>query len=152
MIDDTQGVLNTVYVDNGSGSLYVQASSSAAIVGNVFYKQGIAVLTDTGSFAQAVGTDTTTITFKSSHYIYEHNYLCKMNSGDFNSPTNPTAVYGSSSTATYASNELRNADVAYITTIGLYDAHNRLLAVGKMAKPLFNDPEQNVAILLRFDM
>ena len=59
-----------------------------------------------------------------------------MNAGEFNAPTNPTAVYGSDATSTYASNELRNHEVAYITTIGLYDQHNRLLAVGRMAKPL----------------
>lgn len=151
-IDETQGAENHVYQDNGSGSLYDVASGSSEIVGNVFYKQGIVVMTNTGSFAQNVGTDTTTISFKSSHYIYEHNYLCRMNAGDFNSPTNPTAVYGSDADSTHESNQLRFADTAYITTIGLYDAQNRLLAVGKLAKPLYNDPEQSIAVLLRFDM
>lgn len=151
-IDDTQGAVNTVYVDNGSGSLYVQASSSTDIVGNVFYKHGIAVLTDTGSFAQAVGTDTTVITFKSSHYIYEHNYLCRMGNGEFNSPTNPSAVYGSDASSTSGSNEIRHPGLAYVTSIGLYDDKNRLLAIARLAKPLFNDPEQSIAIHLRFDM
>ena len=40
----------------------------------------------------------------------------------------------------------------YITTIGLYDETNDLLAVGRLAKPIKNDKELDISFLLRFDV
>jgi len=40
----------------------------------------------------------------------------------------------------------------YITTIGLYDDNNDLLAVGRLAKPVKNDKELDISFLLRFDV
>jgi hypothetical protein len=99
-----------------------------------------------------IGTDTTTITYKASHYIYEHNYICRIGAGEYNSPTNPTAVYGSDATPVYASNELRTVGLAYISTVGLYNDENELLAIGRLANPLNNDPLQSLSIKVRFDM
>ena len=39
----------------------------------------------------------------------------------------------------------------YITTIGLYDDNDDLLAVGRLAKPVKNDKELNISFILRFD-
>ena len=39
----------------------------------------------------------------------------------------------------------------YITTIGLYDDNNDLLAVGRLAKPVKNDKELDISFILRFD-
>ncbi len=40
----------------------------------------------------------------------------------------------------------------YITTIGLYDDNNDLLAVGRLAKPVKNDKELSIGFILRFDV
>ena len=40
----------------------------------------------------------------------------------------------------------------YITTIGLYDSNNELLAVGKLAKPIKNEKELDINFVLRFDV
>ncbi len=40
----------------------------------------------------------------------------------------------------------------YVTTIGLYDDHNELLAIGKLAKPIKNEKELDISFLLRFDV
>jgi hypothetical protein len=39
----------------------------------------------------------------------------------------------------------------YITTIALYDDHNDLLAMGKLAKPIKNDKELDISFVVRFD-
>ena len=39
----------------------------------------------------------------------------------------------------------------YITTIGLYNASNELLAIGKTAKPIRNDKEMALTFIVRFD-
>ena len=40
----------------------------------------------------------------------------------------------------------------YITTIGLYDDNDDLLAVGRLAKPVKNDKELDISFILRFDV
>ena len=40
----------------------------------------------------------------------------------------------------------------YITTIGLYNDLNELLVVGRMSKPIKNDPEMDMSFVLRFDV
>jgi hypothetical protein len=39
----------------------------------------------------------------------------------------------------------------YVTTIGLYDDHNDLVAIGKLAKPIKNDKELDINFVVRFD-
>ena len=39
----------------------------------------------------------------------------------------------------------------YITTIGLYDTQARLLAVGKLSKPLRKDDGYDTTLVVRFD-
>ena len=40
----------------------------------------------------------------------------------------------------------------YITTIGLYDDDNELLALGRLSKPIKNDKELDISFILRFDV
>ena len=40
----------------------------------------------------------------------------------------------------------------YITSIGLYDSNNELLAIGKLAKPIKNDKELDMNFIIRFDV
>ncbi len=40
----------------------------------------------------------------------------------------------------------------YVTTVGLYNDFNQLLAVGKLSKPFKNDPELSLGIVVRFDV
>ena len=39
----------------------------------------------------------------------------------------------------------------YVTTIGLYNDENELLAIGKTAKPIKNDRELSLTFVVRFD-
>ena len=95
----TQGDTYTIK-DDGEGNLYdnetlikflpyksssfdydkaIQGNGSGSQVGNVFYDDGILVLTDTGSLKQAVNEDGTiyghTLKYKTTHTIYEYEYL-----------------------------------------------------------------------------
>ena len=40
----------------------------------------------------------------------------------------------------------------YVTTIGLFDDHQDLLAIGKLAKPIKNDKEMDISFIVRFDV
>ena len=39
----------------------------------------------------------------------------------------------------------------YVTTIGLYNDANELLAIGKTAKPIKNEKEMSLSFVVRFD-
>jgi hypothetical protein len=57
-------------------------------IGNVFYNQGLIVLTNLTGF----NTSSFDLNFKSTQTIYEHEYLLIVNQDEFNISQNPTAV------------------------------------------------------------
>ena len=69
-------------------------------IGNVFYKNGIAVITNQSQYFKNLFTGSSTtgfsFDFKGSHTIYENEILCTIKPNEFNVSTNPTSVvYGS---------------------------------------------------------
>ena len=61
-------------------------------------------------------------------------YFCRLKAGQGNFSNNPTFVSGSE-------NQIRNATMkgnptVYVTGVGLQDANNNLIAVGKLSTPL----------------
>lgn len=84
---------------NCSGSVHVYNVSNLEtnpLIGNVFYKNGYAVLTHTGSNYRNIFTGTGScgfeMNYQGSHTIYEHEYLVSVRPGEFNQTTNPTAL------------------------------------------------------------
>ena len=65
-------------------------------------------------------------------------------SGSFKSEYNATENYIGAVTHSEFS--------TYVSTIGLYDDFNRLLIVGKLSKPIKNDPELLLKFVVRFDV
>lgn len=145
-LTNTSASDSIVIKDDGDGNLYDNALGSSDIKGNIFYEHGTIVMTDTGSRYQYIGNGSNSIRFKGKHHIYEHSYLCEVNAGEMNASLNPTFTSGSE-------NYILNTDMpTYLTTIGLYNDKNELLAVGRLARPLWNDPDQDLFIEIQFDM
>jgi hypothetical protein len=72
--------------------------------------------------------------FRSEEDQISTSYFCRVRAKDLNFSNNPTFVSGSS-------NEMSNTDMwgnpnVYITGIGLYNASNDLIAIGKLSTPL----------------
>lgn len=79
----------------------------------------------------------------SSDYVF-----VRIGNADYNYTTNPTFISGSGNIL-YAS--LINNPQTYITTIGLYNAANELLAVGKMSRPLVKDFTKEALVRVKLD-
>jgi hypothetical protein len=80
---------------------------------------------------------------KSSHYF------CRVRSDEYNWSQNPTYYSGSNA-------EIRNSTFiqdpkAYITTVGLYNQSNELLAVAKLSQPLLKSRDREAVIKVRLD-
>ena len=80
---------------------------------------------------------------KSSHYF------CRVKSDQYNYSQNPTYYTGSNA-------ELQNSTFiqdpkSYITTVGLYNGKNELLAVAKLSQPLLKSKDREAVIKVRLD-
>jgi hypothetical protein len=133
--------------DDGEGNLI----SGSTIYGNIFYYQGLAIITS-GSPANIlnfVTSSAVTCSFSSSLTIYETQYKCTINENEFNFSLNPSIISGSNGepygfvTSSYFS--------PYVSTVGLYDDNQNLLAVGKLSQPLPTSATTNTIILINLD-
>ena len=86
---------------------------------------------------------------RSEEKVTSTHYFVRATNKNFNFSNNPTFVTGSTGTFLHAS-MLRNPSV-YITTIGMYDERNRLLAVAKLSKPLLKSFNREALIKVKLD-
>jgi hypothetical protein len=75
-------------------------------------------------------------------------YFCRVNHNEFNYSTNPTYTSGSQIIVKENKND---ASKTYITTIGLYNSNDELLAVAKTSEPLVKTPEDELTLRVRLD-
>ena len=157
--------------DDGEGNLIF--SSTEEICGQIFYPHGLAIitsdsnpgldtygvgtygsalygLTDTIVIENFVTSSNVTCSFSSSLTIYESQYKCTINENEFNFTLNPTVISGSTDGTVY------NFVTAsyfnpYVTTVGLYDENQNLLAIGKLSQPLPTSPTTDTTILINID-
>lgn len=156
--------------DDGQGNLLY----NNYICGNIFYPHGIAVITSDGvigatnaygtgvygsstyggstdaSFIQSfITSSNVTCSFSSSLTIYETQYKCTLRENEFNASLNPSIQSGSDGTVY---NFATGSEFGpYITTVGLYDQYQNLLAIGKLAQPVPSSPTTDTTILINID-
>jgi hypothetical protein len=147
--------------DDGEGNLV----SGSNIYGNIFYYHGMAIITSGSSndILNFVTSSAVTCSFSSSLTIYETQYKCTIRSSEFNVTLNPTAeVSGSlfSYSGSYfyqpkggvpTDNTTGSYFAPYVTTVGLYDEDQNLLAIGKLAQPLPTSATTDTTILVNID-
>jgi hypothetical protein len=150
------------YTDNSEGYI------TEFIVGNtrgiINYSHGIVILI--GTFANInnfiIGNNLT-VTFQSSRTIYETQYKCTIRENEFNYSLNPSLISGSNFTNPLNSscsidirgqvyNFVTGSNWApYITTVGLYNEANDLLAVAKLSQPLPTSRTTDMSIIINLD-
>ena len=75
-------------------------------------------------------------------------YFCRAPTSKFNYSSNPTYVSGSK---IRVKNISTDNPVAYVTTVGLYNSQNELLAVAKLSEPLKKSVDNELTIRVRLD-
>lgn len=89
------------------------------------------------------------IGFVNQTYINSSIYVCRVAPSQANYSRNPT--YKNDDGTIRVIEEKGDDPFAYITTIGLYDADNNLLAVAKTSRPIEKNPEVDLSISVRID-
>jgi hypothetical protein len=121
--------------------------------GNIFYNHGIITITDNYSTNDMVlAVNSYTLTFSGSHDITAHSYKCTVEDGEYNMTLNPTARKGYSIHNPRPQGFVTGSDFTpYITTIGLYNDANELLAIGKLAQPVKSPKDFDITFTVKFD-
>jgi hypothetical protein len=86
--------------------------------------------------------------------IYESQYKCTFNPNEFVYSQNPSVISGSCENK---EGKLYNFATSsyfepYITTVGLYNSANQLMAVGKFSQPLQSSNTTDTTILVNLDL
>jgi hypothetical protein len=76
-------------------------------------------------------------------------YFVRANNREFNFSNNPTFVTGS--VGAFVQSTFEKDPKVYITTVGLYDDSNELLAVAKTSKPIEKSFDKEIAIKVKLD-
>jgi hypothetical protein len=158
--------LGRTYTDDGYSNLVYNTE----IKGNIFYDRGLVIVTKdvvSGSTLSDFRLD-----YRSTNTIYENEIFLSVLENEFNVSQNPTAVDGgryikfntfTSSLDPNVHGGFADYDASssidptgsylapYITTIGLYDNDNQMVAVAKLPRPIKSLPDYPVNFIIRFD-
>ena len=100
----------------------------------------------------------TTVGWSSSVTLYEHQYKCTVRENEFGYSLNPSLLSGSQLTQPLPGTNYVYKDFAtgsffspYITTVGLYDNDQNLLAIGKLSVPTKVPMNADLEIQVAFD-
>jgi len=144
--------------DNGNGVTFTDDNegniiSGSTIVGTITYPHGLIVLTsqNIGGIPPDNFVDSTNVTcsFSSSYTILETQYKTTIRESEFNFSLNPSLTSGSEGalydfvTGSYFS--------PYVTTVGLYNDNQELLAIGKLSQPLPTSKTTDTNIFINLD-
>lgn len=157
--------------DDGNGSLFFSLDNGYA--GNIIYQHGLIILTkdnntagglygsgvygtaiyaeDSNAFiSNFINSPIVTCSFSSSFTLFETQYKCTIDTSEFNFSLNPSLISGSTEGIVYdfVTGSYFNP---YITTVGLYNENQDLIAVGKLAKPLPTNNTTDLTILINLD-
>jgi hypothetical protein len=139
-----------IYLYFTSGSATSGSVEAGENVGNIIYPHGMAVLTNQSLPLSDITTlANVTCSFSSSFTIYETQYKATISPSEFNFTQNPSALSGSEG---YVYDYITSSYFdPYVTTVGLYDEAQNLLAVGKLSQPLPTSRTTDTTIFINID-
>lgn len=133
-------------------------------IGNIFYDQGIITISDprpkyknlllgkNGRFDYEGLEYGFESSFKTTTTLYEHEVVCKIPRGEFNSTQNPTTFVKYNKSYNVIPFVTGSSFSPYVTSIGLYNDNHDLVAIAKMATPIKKRKDIDINVIIRFDM
>jgi len=144
------------FTDDGQGNII--SGSTGRIHGNILYESGLVIFTgETGSGGLYNFTGSQ---WESTVTIYETQYKCTIRANEYNYSLNPSLLSSSlrsdnrilnSGSAQYSDFVTGSDFSPFVTTIGLYNENQELLAVAKLAQPLPTSQTTDTTILINID-
>jgi len=137
---------NDTFDTNSSGILTnIGYFSGSTTVGATFVSSS----TPISASAYGFSSNLLTASFQAVTELNSTVYFCRAFNNEFNYSSNPT--YLSSSQIIVKEGDPMNQPVSYITSVGLYDDNNQLLAVAKLSEPIKKTPDTELIARVRLD-
>ena len=135
-------ILNADKIRQYAGHAYNNLSSSAVDVSNHL------------ALFPKIQSSPTSMRVRKSEIIPSTHYFVRVKNQDFNFSNNPSFVY-QTATDDHSKGEiitsLRAAPISYITTVGLYNEMNELLAIAKLSRPSKKTFDTELLVRIRLD-
>ena len=128
--------LNHARLNNATYGLSISENISSNVDGNNIFQIASSIIS--GSSFRLNSQETVT-----SDYVF-----VRIRNSEFNYSTNPSNITGSGE---LRHNIMVNSPQAYITTVGLYNDNNDLLAVAKLSRPLLKDFTKEALVRIKLD-
>ena len=111
----------------------------------------IAVGWFTGSLTANDGESHPSASFaaRGSERVFATHYFCRLKNAEYNFSNNPTFTTGSQ--GQFAHPSMYKDPIAYITTVGMYNDNNELLATAKLSKPLLKSFTREALIRVKLE-
>lgn len=94
----------------------------------------------------------TAVTFQNVTNINSTLFFCRMSADEYNYSSNPTYLDEDGRIVVVdEGQEDTQKSFTFITSVGLYDSFDNLLAVGKVSRPVLKDGERDLTIKIRLD-
>ena len=94
----------------------------------------------------------TSMAFQNQTNIQSSIYFCRAAPGEFNYSTNPTFTNDAGDLMVIEdASDPTERSFSFITTVGLYNANNELMAVGKLSRPIEKNDEKDLTVRVRLD-
>lgn len=146
--DDGSGRLVTTIDYSYSGS-ELSLLPSGSVVGEVVYPHGMALISNQTAINIIQESGSFDIEWKSNQPIITSNFYCKVKDFEFNYSLNPSSIDVDGN----LKNNLTGSEfVPYITSVGLYNDTNELLAVAKLSRPVKKSISTDMTFILKIDM
>jgi hypothetical protein len=150
---DIKGATGT-YINDGyfnvAGYFTDNVPQPDTYIGNIFYAQGTAVITNQ-SYQSVLSSPDWDILFRNEQIIYEHEVRCLVKESDYNLSYNPSLVTGSYTGGIVRDFATGSDFYTYATSLGLYNDNNELLAVAKFGKPMLISPDTDMTFVVKYD-
>lgn len=127
-------------------------SSSVNKLNALFYSASIDDILDHVCSTRFTGSDATVMAFQNQTNINSSVYFCNFGADRFNYSSNPTYTDDDGRIVVIdAGQEDIQRSFTFITSIGLYDSDNNLLAVAKSSRPILKNFQRSYTVKVRLD-
>lgn len=146
-------IFNAVSLESRVGSFIVNRSLSTSTNQYSTFVNGHWRLWIRNFFRNLKGTPKL-MSVRKSEFVPSTNYFVRVKNKEFNYSNNPTFVSDGTDGLTKGTiiyQDLINNPRTYITSVGLYDDNNELLAIGKLSRPTQKSFDNELLIKVRID-
>jgi hypothetical protein len=153
VLSGTQHVSGTIDAMSSGGTTVIGSASgnpSAKFIPDFFVSGSIDDIVDHLASCRFSSGSLTALTFQNVTNINSTLVFCRATADEFNYSSNPTFT-DTDGNIIVIDDPTTDRTFSYITTVGLYDANDNLLAVAKMSRPIEKNDEKDLTFRVRLD-